>query len=187
MKGGADMTELCTNRLLLRDYLPSDLHDLHRLLSDRQTMYFLDELQTNFVEETAQNLEMACSNADGHYFCVCGRDTGAFLGSVGYTITAHTQLGKTVHLGCFFLPEAHGKGYATGAVRRVLAFAFLSDGCARVSTGCYTENAPSRRVMEKTGFRKENERPQAQWHDGRMKNRLDYAMNRDEYIERLQG
>jgi len=51
-----------------------------------------------------------------------------------------------------------------------------------VTTACYAENAPSRRVMEKVGFRKEGERLRAQYHDGCMKDRLEYALNKDEFI-----
>ena len=35
--------------------------------------------------------------------------------------------------------------------------------------------------MEKVGFRKEAEKPSAMWHDGQMKDRLEFAINRDEY------
>ena len=53
---------------------------------------------------------------------------------------------------------------------------------AILKTDCYSENIPTQRVMEKLGFRKEGERIKAQYHDGVMKDRLMYAMNRDEFI-----
>ena len=37
--------------------------------------------------------------------------------------------------------------------------------------------------MEKVGFRKEGERIRAQYHDGIMKDRLDYAINKDEFTK----
>jgi len=176
------MTILQTNRLRLRDYIPDDLSDLHRLLSDTKTMYFLDELQTTTIEETAQNLTMACRNADGHYFCIRHSETDAFVGSIGYTITTRTPLGNVAHLGYFLLPNFHGKGYAAEAARKVLEFAFRHDGCIRMTTACYAANVPSRKVMEKAGFRKEGTRIQSQYHDGCMKDRLEYALNKKEYL-----
>jgi len=178
------MTILETDRLTIRDYKPTDIDDLHRLLSDKQAMYFLDDISTNSLEESAQNLETALLNADGHYFCICLKETGAYAGSIGYTITADTHLGKVVHLGYFLLPACHGNGYATEAARKVIEFAFVNDGCIRMTTACYKENRPSRRVMEKAGFRKEGERLKAQYHDGVMKDRLEYAINKDEWLHR---
>jgi len=175
------MTTLETDRLLIRDYIKTDLTDLHSLLSDKQTMYFLDDISTATLAESAQNLEFALLNVDGHYFCIRDKETDAYIGSVGYTITAHTPLGKVVHLGYFLLPEKHGQGYATEAVRRVIAFAFAEDGCIRMTTACYGDNVPSRRVMEKAGFRKEGERLKAQYHDGVMKDRLEYAINKGDW------
>ena len=178
------MTILETDRLLIRDYQPTDIDDLHRLLSDKQTMYFLDDISTNSLEESAQNLDGALLNADGHYFCICNKETGVYIGSIGYTIMAYTPLGKVVHLGYFLLPHQHGNGYATEAARKVIEFAFYRDDCIRMTTACYKENEPSRRVMEKVGFQKEGERIQAQYHDGKMKDRLEYAINKENWFVR---
>ena len=176
------MIILETDRLLIRNYEPTDIDDLHKLLSDKQTMYFLDEISTNTLAESAQNLEVALLNADGHYFCIRHKETNAYVGSVGYTITKDTPLGKIVHLGYFLLPHKHGNGYATEAVRKVIEFAFSRDDCIRITTACYAANEPSRRVMEKAGFRKEGERIKAQYHDGMMKDRLEYAINKEEFV-----
>ena len=54
----------------------------------------------------------------------------------------------------------------------------------RVETGCFRDNVPSQKVMEKVGFRKEAERIQAKWHDGKMKDRVEFAMNRSEYMDK---
>ena len=129
------MTILETDRLLIRDYEPEDIDDLHRLLSDKHTMYFLDDISTNSIDESAENLESVLLNADGHYFCICNKETGAYIGSIGCTIVAYTPLGKVVHLGYFLRPHQHGNGYATEAARKVIEFAFYSDdnetsGCA---------------------------------------------------------
>jgi RimJ/RimL family protein N-acetyltransferase len=36
--------------------------------------------------------------------------------------------------------------------------------------------------MRKLGFRKEAERIESQWHDGKMKTRLEFAINKNEYV-----
>ncbi|MCL2853618.1 MAG: GNAT family N-acetyltransferase [Defluviitaleaceae bacterium] len=174
------MTTLTTDRLILRDYIESDLDDLHSLMSDKQTMYFLSDISTNTLEESADNLRAAISNSDGRYFCIRDKACDAYIGGVGYTITDRTPLGKIAHMGCFLLPQKHGRGFAAEAARRALEFAFREDGCVRLTTGCYSDNIPSRKVLEKVGFRLEGTRIKAAYHDGKMKDRLEYALNSDE-------
>ena len=177
------MVKYETDRLIIRDYVDSDLDGLHRLMSDKKNMYFLDDILTDTVEETKVHLHTAVSNADGHYFCICDRQTGEYIGSVGYTITSTNPLGKIGHMGFFILPEFHGNGYTPEAVKITLDFAFNEDGYVRITTGCFKDNLPSQKVMKKVGFRKEAEGIKAQYHDGVMKDRLEYAINKDEWSD----
>ncbi len=170
-----------TNRLTIRDNEEKDLQNMHTLLSNKQAMYFLNDISTETIEQTAQNLNSAIKNADGHYFCIEKKDTNEYIGQVGYTIVEENPLGKVVHMGYFILPQHFNKGYTTEAVKKVLEFAFLHDGCVRVNIACYSDNVPSRKVMEKVGFRKEAEKIGAQYHDGKMKNRVEYALNKEEW------
>lgn len=50
-----------------------------------------------------------------------------------------------------------GRGYATAAVRAVLGFAFDTLDLHRVEASCLPTNLPSRRVLQKSGFRQEGE------------------------------
>jgi len=176
------MTLLETENLILRDYKETDLDEMHRLWSDEKTMYYLDDILCKTIEDTKHYLKTGLANADGHYFCVCEKPADQFIGSIGYTIVDETPLGKIVHIGAMFLPEYHGKGYAPQAAKKVIEFAFTQDNCIRINTGCHKENEASRKVLEKAGFRKEGERIKAVYHDGVMKDRLEYAINKDDYL-----
>ena len=174
---------LKTDRLILRDYKESDLAEMHRLWSDKETMHYLEDILTNTIEESARYLKIGMDNADGHYFCICEKGTDLFIGSIGYSITESTPLGKIVHMGYMMLPEYHGRGYMTEAAKAVIEFAFTKDDCIRITTGCITTHEASRRVMEKAGFRKEGLRIRVQYHDGEMKDRFEYAINKDDRLE----
>jgi ribosomal-protein-alanine N-acetyltransferase len=63
----------------------------------------------------------------------------------------------------------------------VLRFAFTEDGVYRVTTGCLAENRGSERIMQKCGLIKEAEHVDWQWHEGRMKTRLEYRLLKSEY------
>jgi ribosomal-protein-alanine N-acetyltransferase len=113
------------------------------------------------------------------------KETNKLIGGCGYDLTDETPVGRIGHMGWIILPEYQNRGYITEAAKRVLAFAFLEDNCVRITTGCYKDNLPTQRVMIKAGFRKEAELVESQWHDGRMKTRLGFAINKNEYMEKI--
>jgi len=175
------MVILETDRLILRDYKKTDADDMHRLWSDKETMYYLDNIWCKTIDDTMVYLQTGLENSDGHYFCICEKPADRFIGSIGYTIVDTTPLGKIVHMGYMLMPKYHGRGYITEATKKVIEFAFKQDGCIRINTGCHKENTASSRVLEKAGFRKEAEKIKAVYHDGVMKDRLEFAINKDEF------
>ncbi|MCL2194513.1 MAG: GNAT family N-acetyltransferase [Oscillospiraceae bacterium] len=181
------MIRLETTRLIIRDPMPSDMDGWHRLFSDAKTMYYLQEIMTHSLDESRQNLAMAVNEASSpnrtkYFFAIEHKTTGAFVGAMGYTVTATTPLGKLVGMGYFILPQYHGQGYMTEAVNEVVRFAFEENGVYRIAIGCLTENRASERVMQKCGFIKEAQYKSYTWHDGRMKDRVEYRRLKDEWL-----
>jgi len=180
------MIRLTTERLIIRDPLLTDIDGWHRLLADSETMYFLDDIFTKTLEESKQNLNVAVEesekqNRKKYFFAIEIKDTGAFVGTVGYTVINTTPVGKMVGAGYFILPEYHGKGYMTEAFMEVIRFAFENNDVFRINTGCLTENHASERVMQKCGLIKEAEYKAYTWHDGQIKDRVEYRLLRDEW------
>jgi len=180
------MIQLITERLIIRDPLLTDIDSWHRLLSDVETMYYLQDILTHTLEESRQNLEIAVEeskskNRKKYFFAIENKETGVFIGSIGYTVTEVTPVGKLVEAGYFILPEFHGKGYITEAFKTVIMFAFEDNGVYRISTGCLAENRASERVMQKCGLIKEAEFKSYVWHDGQMKDRVEYRLLREEW------
>lgn len=113
------------------------------------------------------------------------KDSHEQVGSVGYTVMNDTPIGKIVHAGYFIYPKFWGKGYTTEAFQRVLAFAFSENNVYRVSTGCLAENIGSEKVMLKCGLIKEAEHIDYEWHDGKMKTRLEYRLLKREWEHKI--
>ena len=179
------MVQLKTERLVVRDFLPADIDDWHRLSSNPKTMYYLQDVLVSSLEESRQNLEVAISeardpNRTKYFFAIEHGETGAFIGTVGYTVAEATPVGKLAHVGYWMLPEHQGRGYMTEALREVIRFGFEDGNVFRFSTGCFAENLASERVMQKCGFVKEAERKAIAWHDGRMKDRVEYRLLKDD-------
>ena len=77
-----------------------------------------------------------------------------------------------------------GRGYATQAVRLVLAFAFREAGLHRVQAGVVPHNPASARVLEKAGFRREGHAPRYLEIDGAWRDHDLFAITVEEWDAR---
>ena len=153
------MIYLETERLILRDYREDDFNEYYRLKSDSKTMYYLQDIQLHTKEEAYDDFHKVLddmSKVDRKFYFM------------------HIELKDTY-------PEFWGKGYITEAFQRVLAYAFSDNNVYRVSTGCLADNIGSERVMQKCGLIKEAEHIDYEWHDGKMKTRLEYRLLKREW------
>ena len=182
------MIKLETDRLILRDYTADDLQEYCRLKMDAQTMYYLQDIQLHSLEEARRDLadvlsDIESPNRQFYFLHMELKGIHEQVGSIGYTVTANTPLGKIVHLGYFTYPRFWGKGYTTEALAEVLKYAYTQNNVYRVTTGCLAENKGSEMVMQKNGFIKEAEHVDYEWHDGKMKTRLEYRLLKREWGE----
>lgn len=180
------MFQLETERLILRQYESSDLPEYFKLLSNKQNMYYLNDITADTLAEAKISLENAIevnNQSKAKRFCITLKDSPKLIGGVGYEIAEETPLGKIADpMGWFIMPEYQNKGYITEAAKLCLKYAFFEDNCVRVVTGCYKDNIPTQKVMAKVGFKKEAEKIKAKFHDGIMKDRLEFAINKDEAL-----
>lgn len=86
-----------------------------------------------------------------HFAIVCGR---AVVGRVALNGVMRGAF-HNAYLGYLVDEACRGRGYATAAVRLVLAFAFESAGLHRVQAAVIPHNTASVRVVQKVGFREE--------------------------------
>ena len=180
------MIHLETDRLILRDYSDKDFDVYFRLKSDAKTMYYLQDIQAHSTAEARSEFSEVLADQDSlsrqYYFLHMElKETHEQIGSIGYTVTDSTPVGKIVHLGYFSYPEYWGKGYTSEALKRLLEYAFTENNVYRVTTGCLKENKGSERVMQKNGMIREAEHLDYEWHDGKMKTRLEYRLLRHEW------
>jgi RimJ/RimL family protein N-acetyltransferase len=88
---------------------------------------------------------------------------GALIGDTRIVIEdAHAQWevaaagsGVEAELMWAFDPAAHGQGFATEAVTELIRIAFGELRLRRLTAHCYADNAPSWRLMERVGMRRE--------------------------------
>jgi len=170
------MIELCTERLLIRDPLLSDLPGWHQLKSDTQNLRFVEHLQTHSLAESRTDLQRAVDAAHNPrrakwFFTAELMQTREFIGTIGF-MTEPIEKGLLGGIGWFLLPAHQGRGYATEAFRALILFMF-AHGVTVIDAGCNAANGASERVMQKGGMRLVR----------REAERLTYQLGLAEYIE----
>ena len=181
------MIKLKTERLIIRDHEIGDLLSYHSLLSDKESMYYLQDLYTNTLEESKRSLETSIDEINKedrkyYFFRITLRYSDDHIGEVGYTVDDFTPLGKRVSLGYFLRKEHWGNGYATEAVDEVINFAFTKGDVYRISCSCLKENVSSERVLNTCGMIKEGELKSFKYFDSKLKDRVIYRLLREEWL-----
>ncbi len=184
--------DLYTKRLRIRDHVKEDAPTHHKLLSDPEVMYYLQDVRTGTRAASLQNLQEAISEIEKpdrqkFYLRIEDKEKGTHIGEVGYTVTGYAGEGKIVQAGYFIRKEFWNKGYVTEAMEAVLSFAFTRGGVAVVMTGCLKENRASERVMQKCGMIKEQDCCLKEWYDGRLKERVLYRLPKQEWMKGQSG
>ncbi|MGF7143424.1 ribosomal-protein-alanine N-acetyltransferase [Anaerotaenia torta] len=180
------MINLQTERTMIRDHCYEDLPTHHALFSDKRAMYYLQDIATNTIEESKINLQNAIHEIDKidrklYFLRIEDKYSQEHIGEMGYTVIEFTPLGKLVGMGYFIRPKFWGKGYTTEALREVIRFAFEENGVFRISCGCMKDNIGSEKVMIKCGMTKEADFNSFVWHDGKLKDRVEYRILKSEW------
>ncbi|GAA4734934.1 GNAT family protein [Amnibacterium soli] len=102
------------------------------------------------------------------------RETGRFVGDIILIWSKdHPSNGE---VGYIVDPEHQGRGYATEAVRAVLALAFDGFGLHRVVGRIDARNPASGRVLTKAGMRQEAVLVENEWFKGEWGTEVDFAI-----------
>ncbi len=176
-----------TKRLRLRAFRPEDFDVLYSYQSrDDTTRYLYWAARTR--EEVQQALERKIAataiRSEGDFLALAAEltSTGAVVGDVvlGLESEQHSQgeIGYMVH------PDHHGHGYATEATEPLLRIAFEELGLHRVIGRVEARNAPSARVLEKLGMRREAHLIENEFVRGEWQSELVYAILASEWRSR---
>ncbi len=96
-------------------------------------------------------------------YAIVGGATGELLG--GVTLRQLDATRHSIEIGYWLFAQARGRGVATRAVRRLLQWLF-ANGVYRVEAIVRIGNAPSERVLERSGFIREGVKRRYLLHDG---------------------
>ena len=142
-----------TSHLLGRHLLPDDLAAMLAVYGDAKTMQWVGDGQPLNREQCLNWIEITHQNYI-HYgygmFALVLRQTGEVIGFCGLV---HPGGLPEVEIKYALLREFHGRGFATEAVRALIAYGIESFNLTQIIATAYAENAASLRVLEKSGMK----------------------------------
>jgi RimJ/RimL family protein N-acetyltransferase len=141
------MIPIETERLVLRNFTPQDADSLFDYLHRPTAGCFLS-LALADPEAAADE---AKRRADGEeYVAVCQKASGVLVGDL-FAMREE----DTFSIGWNFNPRSAGRGFATEAAVAMVDRLFTQGNARRLYAYVETSNAPSMRICEKLGMRKE--------------------------------
>lgn len=177
-----------TDRLTLRPATPEDLRAVYAIRSLPEVGQWMPDLPTSYdawvlAQGQRGGLERMLAvllgeEVIGHLYL--------HIEDAWSQVEVRDQATRTqAEVGWAFDPRHQGQGYATEAVRELMRLCFEELGVRRVVALAFADNAPSLRIMEKVGMRrealmvKESLHRELGWLDG-----VSYALLAEEWVSR---
>ena len=151
-----------TERLLLREILPSDDKGMFRLDSNPNVHKFLGNNPVNSIEESRKYItnirNQYLENGIGRYAVIL-KETNDFIGWCGIKYITEPENGyiNLYELGYRFIEEYWGKGYGYESAKAWLEYGFKTMKIQTMYASANTKNSGSRKILEKTGMLQKNE------------------------------
>ncbi|KIZ19284.1 GNAT family N-acetyltransferase [Streptomyces natalensis] len=147
------MSELRTERLLLRDWRGTDLAPWAAMNADPEVRaYFPGVLTREQSEASAARFQAALDRRGWGWWAVEVLATGEFIGLAGLDpVDADTPF-TGVETGWRLTRTAWGQGYATEAARAALSYGFATLALPEIFAVTTSTNHPSRAVMRRLGM-----------------------------------
>lgn len=147
-----------TERLILRPFCESDAADVYEYLAEPSVNCFAS-MKLNSLEEARAEMKKRAKEPE-YDFAITLKDTGKVIGQIDAFPEPcdpnAPECPADTFSPCWMLNKTYqGKGYAYEAARAFLGYLFEQKGARRVYAYVEDDNAPSERLCQKLGMRKE--------------------------------
>lgn len=151
----ADLIEIETDRLRLRQWLPTDRKPFAALNSDSRVMEFFPSLLTCAESDAmADRCQSLIEERGWGFWAAECKATREFIGFVGlHTPSAELPFSPCVEVGWRLAFQHWGKGFATEAASEALRVGFQLLHLREIVSFTTLGNRRSRAVMERLGMR----------------------------------
>jgi RimJ/RimL family protein N-acetyltransferase len=146
-----------TERLIMRDMLPSDDEGMFALDSDAEVHRYLGGKTVQSIEESRRVIEFVREqyivNGIGRW-AVTEKSTGAFIGWAGMKYITEPLNGHTniYDIGYRLIKKYWGRGYGTESALASVQYAWNVMQLKELYGAAAIDNIASRKILEKTGL-----------------------------------
>jgi RimJ/RimL family protein N-acetyltransferase len=153
-----DIPTLETERLVLRPHHIDDFDAHYDLWRNEDVVRFISGVPSTREQSWSRMLRLA---GMWHYmgfgfFAIEAKESGRLIGEAGFLEAKRDMqpsIEGTMEVGWALLPSAHGKGYATEALKAIIGWGEKQFPGRPMSCIISPDNSPSLKVAEKLGFR----------------------------------
>jgi ribosomal-protein-alanine N-acetyltransferase len=166
-----------TERLLLRRVNSNDVKEIFALRSNPETMKYIPRPLVKTDEDALEHIAMIDSKIDsneGINWAITLKDNPKLIGVIGhYRIKPENYRAE---LGYMLLPEYHGKGIVSEAVKEAVKYGFQVMKLNSLEAIIDPDNHASAKVLEKNGFVKEAHLRENEFFEGRFLDTVIYSI-----------
>jgi ribosomal-protein-alanine N-acetyltransferase len=166
-----------TERLLLRRVNSNDVKEIFALRSNPETMKYIPRPLVKTDEDALEHIAMIDSKIDsneGINWAITLKGNPKLIGVIGhYRIKPENYRAE---LGYMLLPEYHGKGIVSEAVKEAIKYGFQVMKLNSLEAIIDPDNHASAKVLEKNGFVKEAHLKEYEFFEGRFLDTVIYSI-----------
>lgn len=147
------MSEFQTKRLLLREFIDTDVDPLFEIQGNREHMKFTHWAESRAACEAWLRAYADARRTNGFApWTIVDRSDQRIIGWGGLNVDPYAP-GWGPEISYFIHPARQGRGFATEVVQASLHLGFRDVGLRRIAAFTMRENQASARVLEKCGFK----------------------------------
>jgi RimJ/RimL family protein N-acetyltransferase len=183
----AQLIELQTERLCLRQWGPADREPFAALNSDPRVMQYLSEpLSRQASDAMADRIQSLIEERGWGFWAAEYKATGEFIGFVGlHTPSLDLPFAPCVEVGWRLAVDHWGKGLATEAGNEALRVGFEVLGLRAIVSFTALTNVRSRAVMERLGMHEAETFEHPRVHEGSpLRAHCLYRLDREQFLQR---
>lgn len=166
-----------TERLQLRRVAKEDVNEIFELRSNEQTMKYIPRPLAKTKEDALGHIAMIdekIENNEGINWAITLKNSPKLIGIIGhYRIKPEHYRAE---MGYMLLPEYHGKGIITEAIKEVIKYGFEIMKLHSIEAIIDPENFASAKVLQKNGFVKEAHLKENEFYEGRFLDTVIYSI-----------
>lgn len=166
-----------TERLLLRRVNTTDIKEIFALRSNPETMKYIPRPLLKTDEDALEHIAMIDTKIEtneGINWAITLKDCPKLIGVIGhYRIKPEHYRAE---IGYMLLPEYHGKGIISEAVKEAVNYGFQVMKLHSIEAIIDPDNDGSAKVLEKNGFVKEAHLKENEFFEGRFLDTVIYSI-----------